>query len=205
MPTSITPSAPAKTPSPLPAAAAPTADPTASQFDKDTFLKLLVAQLRFQNPLSPTDGTEYIAQTAQFTMVETLQEIASSTADAALASASQTATSMVGRYVTFMVDGKRQSGLVTAARLDRSGPTVVVAGKEIPIAAVTEVGDGPTTSASSGAGAVPTTAPVASSAAPAAPGAATPPAATSAPPPAGLPTVAGGTTFVTLGSLSSAR
>jgi flagellar basal-body rod modification protein FlgD len=37
---------------------------------KDTFLKLLVAQLKNQNPLSPTDGTQFLTQLAQFTQLE---------------------------------------------------------------------------------------------------------------------------------------
>ncbi len=38
--------------------------------DKDAFLKLLVAQLSHQDPTQPTEGTEYVAQLAQFTLVE---------------------------------------------------------------------------------------------------------------------------------------
>lgn len=37
---------------------------------KDTFLKLLVAQLKNQSPLDPSDGTEFVAQLAQFTELE---------------------------------------------------------------------------------------------------------------------------------------
>ncbi len=37
---------------------------------KDTFLKLLVAQLKNQSPLDPSDGTEFVAQLAQFTDLE---------------------------------------------------------------------------------------------------------------------------------------
>jgi flagellar basal-body rod modification protein FlgD len=40
---------------------------------KDAFLKLLVAQLRNQDPLAPSDGKEMAAQLAQFTSVEQLQ------------------------------------------------------------------------------------------------------------------------------------
>ena len=40
---------------------------------KDAFLKLLVAQLRNQDPLAPADGKEMAAQLAQFTSVEQLQ------------------------------------------------------------------------------------------------------------------------------------
>lgn len=38
--------------------------------DLDTFLKLLTAQIENQDPLEPTDGTEYAAQLAQFSSVE---------------------------------------------------------------------------------------------------------------------------------------
>ena len=37
---------------------------------EDTFLSLLVAQLKNQNPLDPADGTEFVAQLAQFTQLE---------------------------------------------------------------------------------------------------------------------------------------
>ena len=41
----------------------------------DAFLKLLVAQLKYQDPSHPTDGTQMMAQTAQFQMVEKLQQL----------------------------------------------------------------------------------------------------------------------------------
>ncbi|MEJ7606025.1 MAG: flagellar hook capping FlgD N-terminal domain-containing protein [Bryobacteraceae bacterium] len=37
---------------------------------KDSFLQLLVAQIKNQNPLSPADGTQFIAQLAQFSELE---------------------------------------------------------------------------------------------------------------------------------------
>ena len=40
--------------------------------DQDTFLKLLVAQLKYQDPSNPADSTQFLAQTAQFTQVEKL-------------------------------------------------------------------------------------------------------------------------------------
>ena len=38
--------------------------------DYNTFLKLLVTQLQSQDPLNPTDNTEFIAQLASFSAVE---------------------------------------------------------------------------------------------------------------------------------------
>ena len=42
---------------------------------KDAFLRLLVTQLQHQDPLQPTDNSEFIAQLAQFTSLESLQQI----------------------------------------------------------------------------------------------------------------------------------
>jgi flagellar basal-body rod modification protein FlgD len=41
-----------------------------SSVDKEAFLQLLTAQLKNQDPLSPVDGTEWVAQLAQFSVVE---------------------------------------------------------------------------------------------------------------------------------------
>ncbi len=54
----------------------PSASPTGSgkpiglASDFETFLKMLTAQARYQDPLEPIDSTEYAAQLAQFSMVE---------------------------------------------------------------------------------------------------------------------------------------
>lgn len=47
-----------------------------SGMDKDTFLQLLVAQMKYQDPLQPTSNTEYIAQYATFSQVEQMQNMA---------------------------------------------------------------------------------------------------------------------------------
>ena len=44
-------------------------DPTAQ---KEMFLQLLVAQIKNQNPLNPSDGTQFVAQLSQMTGVEQL-------------------------------------------------------------------------------------------------------------------------------------
>jgi flagellar basal-body rod modification protein FlgD len=46
------------------------APPDALTADKSTFLKLLVAQLQYQNPLNPADGTQFVTQLAQFSSLE---------------------------------------------------------------------------------------------------------------------------------------
>lgn len=46
--------------------------------DKDAFLQLLVAQMKYQDPMEPTSNTEYISQYAQFSQVEQMQNMAGS-------------------------------------------------------------------------------------------------------------------------------
>ena len=72
-------SAPSTTP--VGAAAPTTQKPKAAstvpggELGKDAFMKLLVAQLKNQDPMDPQDGKEMAAQLAQFTSVEQLQEL----------------------------------------------------------------------------------------------------------------------------------
>ena len=49
-----------------------------STVDKDMFLKLLVAQLRYQDPSNPVDSSQFLSQTAQFSMVEQLAAMTTS-------------------------------------------------------------------------------------------------------------------------------
>ena len=52
------------------AAVATTTAKKSTGLDREAFLKLLVAQMSHQDPLAPTQGTEYVAQLSQFAMVE---------------------------------------------------------------------------------------------------------------------------------------
>lgn len=57
---------------PAPPEARPAAGESATErlANKEVFLQLLVAQIRNQNPLSPANGTEFVAQLAQFSELE---------------------------------------------------------------------------------------------------------------------------------------
>lgn len=46
-----------------------------SSLDKDAFLQLLVAQMKYQDPLEPTSNTEYISQLATFSELEEMQNL----------------------------------------------------------------------------------------------------------------------------------
>lgn len=64
---------------------------------QDQFLQLLVAQMQYQDPLEPTSNTEWVAQMATFSMVESLNNMQT-------AFDKQSANSLVGKYV-FINDG----------------------------------------------------------------------------------------------------
>ena len=105
--------------------------------DQDTFLKLLVAQLKYQDPSNPADSTAFLAQTAQFTQVEKLGQIA----DMMQAQQLIGASALVGRTVSYKdADGATQTGVVTKTKLNGdSEPTLVVGDMDVQLSKVTEV------------------------------------------------------------------
>jgi flagellar basal-body rod modification protein FlgD len=110
------------------------------QMGKDTFLQLLVAQMRYQDPNSPTSTTEFMSQTATFTQVEKLEEIASQNAELLALQRSLSAGALVGHSVSWTAeDGTTQTGTVSSVRFRGDAPTAVVAGTEVPVGRLTEI------------------------------------------------------------------
>ena len=76
---------------------------SSSSLDKDAFLQLLVAQMKYQDPLEPTDNTEYISQLATFSELEEMQNLSAS-------SSLQRASSLVGEEVVCKVTNSSTGG-----------------------------------------------------------------------------------------------
>src|SRR3954469_7373369 len=72
-----------------------------SKGDKDMFLKLLVAQMKYQDPSKPTDASQFLAQTAQFTLVEKLDNLEKSQEEMLASNHIQAATALVGTTVSW--------------------------------------------------------------------------------------------------------
>ncbi len=82
-----------------------------SEMDKDSFLQLLVAQMKYQDPMEPTSNTEYIAQYAQFSELEAMNNL-SSNMDL------QRATSLVGKEVIVKSTGASGETVYTQGKVD---------------------------------------------------------------------------------------
>jgi len=112
----------------------------ADQMGKDTFLKLLVAQMRYQDPNSPASTTEFMSQTATFTQVEKLEEIAAQNASLVALQRSLAAGALVGHTVSYTgEDGSTKTGTVGSVKITGDEPSAVVDGVDVPLGRLTEV------------------------------------------------------------------
>src|SRR3712207_2159183 len=111
-----------------------------NQMDSQVFLKLMVAQLKYQDPMNPADGTEFLAQTAQYTMVEKLNELSKQMTESLASERQIAASGMIGRYVSATSSsGAAVAGTVTGVRLEAGGPILTLGDTEVPLSAVKEV------------------------------------------------------------------
>jgi len=99
-----------------------------------TFMQLLVAELKYQNPDNPVDPTQFMAQTAQLTEVQaitTLQATEQTSASAAL----------IGKEITASSGSGKVQGVVTGVTINSSGtPQLDVNGATVALSSVTQVG-----------------------------------------------------------------
>jgi flagellar basal-body rod modification protein FlgD len=123
--------------------AAPTpsaARKTGGELGKDDFMKLLVAQLRYQDPSSPADPSQFMAQTAQFTMLEKLTNLDDAQQQLVTAQMQFGASNLVGKTVSYTgADGKQATGVVSAVTFTGSNPTLKVGNTDVPLSSVKEV------------------------------------------------------------------
>lgn len=110
-----------------------------STLDKDAFLQLLVAQMKYQDPLEPTSNTEYISQYATFSELEQMQNM-SSTLELSRAA------SLVGQTVVVETtdangDTTSDMGVVDYISYENSKALVWVNGNSYPLDGVIEVAD----------------------------------------------------------------
>lgn len=120
---------------------------------KDDFLKLLVTELRYQNPLQPMEDKEFIAQMANFSSLEQMQNLNSTVSGLVDTIGNQflpgmmlqQAGQMIGREVAYYSeneDGELQTliGIVDSAVVRQGVPWLVIQGEEIPMENIAAIG-----------------------------------------------------------------
>ncbi len=93
---------------------------SAAAMDYDTFLKLLIAQMKNQDPTKPMDSTEYVAQLATFSQVEQSMQTNTRLDSLLTSSALSLAEGLIGRTVT-SPDGLT-TGTVVSVKITSDGP-----------------------------------------------------------------------------------
>ncbi|MCS7235345.1 MAG: flagellar hook assembly protein FlgD [Armatimonadota bacterium] len=97
---------------------------------KDDFLRLLVTQLRHQDPLQPMNDREFVAQLAQFSALEQMVNVSQAVLELARRQEAAAAFGLVGRRVKVQAeDGSVVEGVVSAVRR-QDGAFVLVVGDQ---------------------------------------------------------------------------
>lgn len=81
-----------------------------NELGQSAFLELMITQMNNQDPLSPQDNTEFVAQLAQFSSVEGLERLNKNFTDFSstfMSNQALQASSLVGRSVTVTTDTAR--------------------------------------------------------------------------------------------------
>ena len=107
-------------------------------------MSLLVAQLRNQDPSSPMDTNQMIAQTTQLAMMEKLTELSSTSNESFSLQMRVAASGLVGKDVSYENDkGDTVTGIATAVSFAGPVPVVTVGGKDILLDAISGVATRP--------------------------------------------------------------
>lgn len=101
--------------------------------DKMDFLKLLIAQLRHQDPLKPLEDKEFIAQLAQFNSLEQMMNLNQNFEKAQKWQMLTQSTSLIGKSVAAIdtETGESIQGLVIKVDMTDEGPELDVDGKRV--------------------------------------------------------------------------
>jgi flagellar basal-body rod modification protein FlgD len=108
------------------AAPAATGVATNSTLGQEDFLRILLTQLQFQDPLKPIDNQEFIAQLAQFSGLEINRQVSEKTDTLLTIQAATQSLGLIGRTVEVNTDGGAQVGTVTAIGFRDGTPLLTV-------------------------------------------------------------------------------
>jgi flagellar basal-body rod modification protein FlgD len=102
-----------------------------SLLDKNDFLKLFVAQLQHQDPMSPMDNDQMVAQMSQLSTVEQLTNLSATNGVMAQSLAASNALGLIGRTVTWTdSDEAVHTGVVEKVSTKDGAPSLTVGGTD---------------------------------------------------------------------------
>ena len=105
---------------------------------KTDFLKLLATQMRYQNPLDPMKDSEFVAQLAQFSSVEGIQQLNSSFANMLLLQQMTQGANLIGKTIAYQKTDSPLTtrGVVASVRVDGGNLSLMVDGKPVALSQV---------------------------------------------------------------------
>jgi flagellar basal-body rod modification protein FlgD len=99
----------------------------AQSMGMEDFLKVLLTQLVYQDPLKPMDNQEFMAQMAQFTSLEQTQQLNEKLSTLIANQAALQSVGLIGRTVDIRTaTGASASGLVSALSLSGDSPAMTI-------------------------------------------------------------------------------
>jgi flagellar basal-body rod modification protein FlgD len=127
-------------------------DPGAGKLGKDSFMKLLATQMKNQNPMAPTENSEMLAQLAQFSSLEQMQELNDNIVGLAVLQQSNAlmqqltdASALIGKSVKFLdpTTNVERWGEVSSVQIKDGLAVLQIDGADVPLANITEIGPAP--------------------------------------------------------------
>lgn len=100
--------------------------PQNASLRQEDFMKILLTQLQFQDPLKPMDNQEFIAQLAQFTNLEITRQQSDKTDSLLTIESASQALNLIGKVVDVQTDGGAQQGSVIAVTFQNGIPVMTV-------------------------------------------------------------------------------
>jgi flagellar basal-body rod modification protein FlgD len=101
---------------------------------KDDFLKLMVAQMKNQDPMNPSDDKDNIAQMAQFSSLEQITNLATAVQDLSNRMSLTQNVGLLGHDVTYTkADGSSTSGAVDGLQIKADGSATLSVGGQVGI------------------------------------------------------------------------
>lgn len=118
----------------------PVTEPPGGILGKDEFLKLLVTQLSYQDPLDPMDNRESIAQLAQFSALEQMQNVATQVEGLRQAQGLTDGLLLQGKDVEAVdVNGTLYAGIIEGVSWGKEGTMLTIGEKIVPLAKIAEL------------------------------------------------------------------